>query len=85
MLFLNKIADITNKFDCKTIISQQLTMFQTTQLKKLWIEAVTKQGADGIANGIWSKAKGNAYIQNYTKSLPLILLSNQYFKTPISL
>jgi len=77
MLFLNKITEITNKFDCKTIICQQFTIFQTTQLKKLWIEAVTKQAADSIANGTWSKEKGNAYIQNYTKSFILIVLSNQ--------
>jgi len=46
-------------------------MFQTAELKKLWVQAATKEAMEGVAEGKWSEEEGDAYIENYANGLTL--------------
>jgi len=69
--FLNKMAEIATGFEQELIICQQPTMFQTAESKRLWVQAATKEAAEGIEEGTWSEEEGDAYIENYEKGLTL--------------
>jgi len=53
--FLNEMAEIATAFEDKFIIGQKPIMFQTTELKKLWVQAATREATEGIAEGTWSE------------------------------